>query len=1062
MEHLIANSGLQFIIQDVEFNPTSQFLLSNGKPLRYSFLDKVVVDPIFGSQDSFFDFVCPDGQGQHYIQLEELINVEDSLERLPSGRLYLDESGLPRLVDGIDLKFYTTIPVNSGDVYSINNLESLKVNVSKYSMEKVCAFSMLLDKWLPMPMFTQEIDGANSFYPTGWCRLKISLLSSDKAGNSKYRFVWAVDTNLAEDDLSTERPVFYDTDSDSKIYSLCNRADLLFKFLFREESNEEGELKRVCSNVAEYVAQLLGVDMSTPKPQQFKFIAYYIYLLNIIRLVSKLEITLHKKSDEKTDIPVDMVLDIGNSRTCGVLFENGKFTSGKVLELRDLTYPWVTYASSFDMRVVFRNADFGKDIITEDESLFAWKSLLRVGKEAQHLIYSSLEQTGLSQKTTNYSSPKRYLWDNKQFSGKWEYLISKDDPLNVQVSDSIFVPGLTKQFDSDGSLIINGLPSYSQECKYSRSSLMTFVFIEIFHHAMMQINSASYREAHGNKDCKRYLRNLIITAPTAMPNAEQMKLRQCAIDGCTALKKVYPGFRDINIIPTPESIAIRNEYDEEGVSSWTYDEATASQLVYLYAEIDQKYSGEVDRFIDAKGHVRKELAELGYDKKALTIGSIDIGAGTTDMMICAYENTGSGFPQLKPIPLFWDSFYLAGDDILKNIILRVIIEGKSESSINVGSIYSVLETRLLRMSNEELSNLSSVNKNTAFSLLMSDIQHAATAEERVDKIKRYADNLVKDYFGADAAGMDYKDRQCRADFNIQVSMPIAQMMLELLRLNRPSKVYTFDDIFQSNRPASYLLDHFADHFGFRLEEMEWRYNPVDISAQVRATMEPLMKQLSIILHSYDVDLLILSGRPSSLNPITELFIKYYPVSPDRLIRLNEYQVGSWYPLANPDGYFYDQKSVVAVGAMVGYMASSSNGFRGMSMDFSELIKKMKSTANYMGFYNSERYQVAESLITPKKGSVSCNIASFPSYIGCKQLDAPVYQARPIYAIYNNSGKAPLLIQLARDYSENREKLVIEEVMDSQGNKVDSSLVELVQQSIADERFWLDDGVFKFL
>ena len=106
--------------------------------------------------------------------------------------------------------------------------------------------------------------------------------------------------------------------------------------------------------------------------------------------------------------------------------------------------------------------------------------------------------------------------------------------------------------------------------------------------------------------------------------------------------------------------------------------------------------------------------------------------------------------------------------------------------------------------------------------------------------------------------------------------------------------------------------------------------------------------------------------------------------------------------------------------------------------------------------------MAESLITPKKGSVSCNIASFPSYIGCKQLDAPVYQARPIYAIYNNSGKAPLLIQLARDYSENREKLVIEEVMDSQGNKVDSSLVELVQQSIADERFWLDDGVFKFL
>ena len=269
-------------------------------------------------------------------------------------------------------------------------------------------------------------------------------------------------------------------------------------------------------------------------------------------------------------------------------------------------------------------------------------------------------------------------------------------------------------------------------------------------------------------------------------------------------------------------------------------------------------------------------------------------------------------------------------------------------------------------------------------------------------------------------------------------------------------------IFVNNKPAPYLLDHFEEHFGFRLEEIEWRYNPIEVADQVRSTMEPLMKQLSIILHSYDIDILILAGRPSSLNPITELFIKYYPVSPDRLIRLNDYQVGSWYPLANPDGYFYDQKSVVAVGAMVGYLASSTNGFRGMSIDFSELIKRMTSTANYIGYYNAERYQVIESIITPKRGYVACNIASFPLYFGCKQLDAPIYQARPLYALYNNSGKSPLTIRFSRDFSVNREHVGIDEVMDSNGNLVNSNLVELIQQSIADERFWLDDGVFKFL
>ena len=85
-EHLIANSGLQFIVQDVEFNPTSQFLLSNGRPLRYTFLDKVEVDPVFGNQDTFFDFVCSDSSGNFYIQLDELKNVNGSLDAYPPRR----------------------------------------------------------------------------------------------------------------------------------------------------------------------------------------------------------------------------------------------------------------------------------------------------------------------------------------------------------------------------------------------------------------------------------------------------------------------------------------------------------------------------------------------------------------------------------------------------------------------------------------------------------------------------------------------------------------------------------------------------------------------------------------------------------------------------------------------------------------------------------------------------------------------------------------------------------------------------------------------------------------
>lgn len=132
---------------------------------------------------------------------------------------------------------------------------------------------------------------------------------------------------------------------------------------------------------------------------------------------------------------------------------------------------------------------------------------------------------------------------------------------------------------------------------------------------------------------------------------------------------------------------------------------------------------------------------------------------------------------------------------------------------------------------------------------------------------------------------------------------------------------------------------------------------------VRATMEPLMKQLSILLYAYKCDILVMAGRPTTIDAIPELFIKYYPMSPDRIICLNDYRVGTWYPFADGQGYFYDQKSVVAVGAMVGYMASTT-GFNGMRIDFKEMIRRMKPTANFIGFYDDKTQQVKNRCFCP--------------------------------------------------------------------------------------------------
>ena len=1061
-EHLIANSGLQFITREITFNPSSRPSVEGERPLDYYFVEKQETDEITGEDEILFDFLCPSNNVM--IPLKELLESQDEdsqLETLPTGRTKISQSGLPFIKQNADTCLYSTYSPNDNGVFHIPTLDSMLANKSTTGMERVPIYKLLLNKWLPFPLFEEQLDGVSKSGPNGWCRVKIDLLDENRNGTNNYRITWALDTDLGEDFLDRERVLFEINEKSTKKFSICNVADKLMGFLFSEENGG-------FSKYAEYIIGLIDLSNNADILQKIKYLAYYIYFVNFIRLTDNLEIELHHRPNKAID--VDLVLDIGNSRTCGVVFEKGEFTKGKMLQLRDMTRPWIRYEDSLDMRIVLRKADFGSDIRCDDDSLFAWNSIIRVGEEAKHLIYSTRLTEGKDELTTNYSSPKRYLWDDKEFNGNWDFLISEDDSTNVRAAASIYIKELTSWFDNYGSFTNKKDPSKTGR-KYSRGSLMTFVFVEIFQQAFMQINSIEYRNHCGSIDCPRRIRNIIITAPTAMPNTEQISLRKSAVDAYNVLSKIHPYWKNVTIIPDYNNIKTKNSYDIDAVREWCYDEATSSHFVYLYSEIIQKYNGDISKFIEAKGHVRPEFVEKGYDKKSLTLASIDIGAGTTDVMICSYQYAGEGQGRLKPIPLFWDSFYLAGDDIIKNIIKKIVINYNDNQGEMVGSISNILRRRLLKMNNEEIGKLPIVNKTSAFELLYDNITNSINKKERELHINTLASNIIENYFGVNAAGMNYIDKVCRLDFNTQISVPIAQFFLEQLRLKRPAKTFSYNEIFSVNKPSEYLLKHFEEHFGFSFEDIEWRFDPEEAATIVSKTIESLMRHLSIILNAYHIDALILAGRPASLDAVTDLFIKYYPVSPDRLVRLSQYHVGKWYPLATDKGYFVDQKSVVAVGAMVAHLASTV-GFPGLSIELDSLAKGMHSTSNYLGVYNPDTFQIKNVLLSPNVHYAQVTIDNFPTFIGCKQLNVPEYHSRPIYAIYNRSKTTPLKITLSREYSEDRELLKVEDVCDLMGNALPNHTVELVHQSIAEidtgtshsekSTFWLDNGAFKYL
>lgn len=1073
---LIANTGIHFQTEDFEIKAEDSFIDKEGNflnPLSMEDENGYLMPLVFHESYNVMDDnwtleLAVNFSGGQIVRLDEL------RKHSPIPYIYTNSKGEEVLVDESKIDFSTLDVFSDKECYSDYCFAG---SINEHLSKGNCPLDTIENKWLPIPLFEKDKMGHELFGPTGWCRMKIVPVSRIK-NVRRYHLVWAFDTTSARNAMSSVQPFFYDGEQD-KHYVVSDDMSLLFNYFSPKPYN--------CEWVDDYLAELIhgskeNTELESPDgiSTHFRYIAYYITIISYLQKLGMTpDVTLYTDAEEKK--PVDLVLDIGNSRTCGVLFEDGDFTKVDMLELQDLTEPWKVYKKPFDMRLAFHHCNFG-EIDLPDQ--FSWQSFVRIGEETIKLIYKSRPENGVSQRTTNYSSPKRYLWDGRKYAGQWDFLMAEDDEQTV-FNHYVNIKGLSEQFDSDGSLrTTNDGGSFSS---FSRRSLMTLVLIEIFQHANCQINGFAYRQKRGEINVPRSIRSIIITCPTAMPKEEQVILRQCAEDAYVALLRskdpnlYYQPYKveewqdKVKIIPSVKDLMVNpNSVNGQRTrTEWGYDEATCCQLVYLYAEVAQRYLNHSEDFFNLYGHVRKEFLEDGYDKNSLTIGSVDIGAGTTDLMICAYKYDQKGVSKLTPQPLFWDSFYYAGDDILEELVRSIIIEGQSKEikALYEGPIFNAVCSTYMALSDADFLEALNLKGKVSFA----NVTEAEKQELKYLYASRETSERIHNFFGKDKALMDYKDRLIRQDFNVQISVPMGLKLLDMLRLGRKSTLLKYEDFFDELQPADFILQHFTKHFSlesngkvyveFDFKKIVWNFDVERISQIVVSKIEPLMKQLAIVLNTYNCDIVLLAGKPMSLKPITDLFLKYYPTSPNRLIRLNDYRVGEWYPFADGLGYFKDQKSLVAVGAMIGYM-SSNGGINGFHMDMSHLKKDMVSTANYMGLYNVVNQKVAEAILSPDQNSATFEVHGFPLFIGCKQLVSQFYQARPIFSldladdVELSTISLPLRVSVVRNYSQDKEVLKIVSAIDATGKPVSMQKLRFGVQSLAsDGAYWLDKGEF---
>ena len=904
------------------------------------------------------------------------------------------------------------------------------------------------NKWLPIPYFFRKTARSFKFGPLNWSRFKLVPVAEEGAIKT-YDVILAFDTRTSfEEEERNEQPNFPDKFRKSIELGLCDNELLVLDYC-----NPGHEWSYVNEHIFQLVHPGLS-QVSQIKGQNVRRMAYaatYIFLIDFLAKNALMPtVTLFKDVDVAV-ADVDMVIDIGNSRTTALLIEDNKnFNQVRPLALFNYTEPVIHTDDGprlnishepFDMRVAFRKVSFG-GFGPRDGRQFVYPSLLRMGPEARMLMHTASTNESRLESLSTYSSPKRYLWDDKPNKEEWQFMV-----LPGEEDDHVLnLPGVTNQLRSDGRFDENGQGGLSFH--YSRRSLMTLSFLEMLVQAHSQINSPAHRSIKtglGSPEMPRRVKRIVVTCPTAMSKVEREALVNCARDAVRIFCNLgSPSSQDGRRRPTIEVVPeLPSRRDADPV--WYYDEATCSQLVYMYGEVGHKYKGCCNEFFNLYGKT-----EEGDKHPSITVGSLDIGAGTTDLMISKYTYETDQVTTITPDPLFYDSYYFAGDDMLSGLIKNVML----------------------------------LDENSAFRTAMSELSYQQYRQ------------TIKDFFGPDHNGQSLADRIMRKDFNIQYSVPLMYHYLELLKSGSRDCVVRYDDVFAQCPPNAAVIEGFKERTGIDVRTLEWHFDRRTVSQVVEKEFEPLLKKIATIMFAYACDIVLLSGRPASLPAVRDIFLKYYAVSPDRLIILNNYYVGDWYPFSNNTGYITNPKTIVAMGGIIGHYASELSNLNKFVIDLGRLKENLKSTVNYIEA--SREGAPITYFITPEKGSGELVVSRIPAFLNVRQLGLDSYPCRSLYAIDFNRHKMgdnirrraladglpvptdskivamvneqvdalkrrmPFTIAIERD-PDDKEMLSIVSIVDKEGKEVNERKnIEINIQSLgANEKYWLDSGEFYF-
>ncbi len=894
-----------------------------------------------------------------------------------------------------------------------------------FALDMKSALLPFLAKWTPLPFLHEDVAGPPGRRrlaqgPQNWARIRIVELNPREADGHTHRAVLAFDTTAAPH--TPQAAYLSPWEGEPARFALATRIDEVAWLL---------DLSWMRSWLADQYRErdTTGQTLAAEAEVGCRHFAAYLTLLAILeesgafRPIRLIDLAAAEKYANGV-VNVDLVLDLGNSRSCGFLVERTPGRGRSVadsyrLALRDLAAPESVSDLPFESRVEFARAAFGRDeasLQAGSKAAFDWPSPVRIGPEAVRLSAMSRGNEG----QTGLSSPKRYLWDDKPRLTPWRFNPATDPEGMIRGS-------YLRYLAEDGSVLsMRNRTGIAMRSMFSRASLFTLFLLEVLLQARSQVNSYAARYGRQDMAAPRRIASLVLTVPPAMPLEEVRMVRERTRAAAFLLRDVT-GSKEVMS------------------SEVKLDEATATQIVFLYDQISHAYQGDAPDYLDLAGRLRP--GPDGVARPSLRVGSIDVGGGTTDLAIYTYTlNDRVVVPQEE----FREGFRVAGDDVLETVLMRHVMPDVSRALVEAG-----------------------LTRQRARQLLVTLFRVPAGTEP-----ERQARRLTLNHVLAPAALAvlgEYESWDPMLPGSVE-TRPLGQMLAArapgLMAVQPETRGRAREPA--GLRAAAWLNGRAAEAgaVDFSVENVLLTLDFAAIHETVRQTLQVAIDPLCEIVHRLGCDALLLTGRGVRWPVVSEMVINSLAIEPHRVQAMHRYRVGAWYPFADGTGRIFDPKTTVAVGAMLYRLLHDGQ------LDNLALADKfgIRSTARYVGLMENDRRIRTPRILFSGFDSDEADertarlTFSGRSFIGFKQFRAERWPASPLYRMELAAEKAggvtlPLSLSVRRKFTRRDEgdamEIEIEEgsVLDGRDRVVLAGTLTRSLQTLPGEEgsHWLDAG-----